>query len=180
MTDYEDYLVNLHSQSSTPEKIISDTIQEVTKKEVVGKTRIIAGESNEVYEIELSDDSHLIIRITIEEDRDFEQEQWAINKCQMLNLPVPNILLIKHLTTENKALHICVQSKLEGEPMERGSFDFRSMPKDRVRKIIYQAGEVLSKIHSVPTDGFGYLDKNGRGPHKTLADLMSEHIPNEE
>jgi len=180
MTDYQKYLDDLHSQLTTPDEVIFDVVKEVLNKEVVSKTKIIAGEANEVYDAELSDNSHVIIRISRANKSEFEQERWAIEKCRRVGVPVPEVLFIKHLDIGGESLHFCIQEKLEGSPLERGDIDFHSFSEERKKKIIFQAGEILSKIHSIKTYGFGEIDKEGKGEFKTLADLMGEHIEQEE
>lgn len=177
--DYQKYLVRLHAKNATPNEVIINAVKEIAKKAIVGKTRIIAGEANEVYDIEFSDYSHVIVRISRGEKLEFEQEKWAIEKCAEIGILVPEILLIKHTIFDNKPLHICIQKKLEGEPLERGAINFYSFPEDRKKRIMLQAGEILSKIHSIKTQGFGELNKDGEGSYKTFDKLMRECV-NEE
>jgi len=180
MSDYKKYLTDFHSQIVTPDEIIFDVIKGVTNKIVINKNRVIAGEANEVYDIELSDKSHVIVRISRAEKQEFEQERWAIEKCREIGVPVPEILSLQHINFENKPLHICIQEKLVGEPLERGEIDFHSFSEERQRQIIFQAGEILSKIHSIKTEGFGTLNGSGKGSYATFSDLMREHVNHEE
>ena len=69
-------------------------------------------------------------------------------------------------------LSFCVQKKLEGQVLERGSVDRHSLDENRLRKLINHAGEILGKIHSVKTNGFGSLDKDGAGKYKSFTELM--------
>lgn len=179
MSDYKKYLADLHSQLTTPDEIIFDAVKEATNKTVINKNKIIAGEANEVYDVELSDNSHVIIRISRAEKQEFEQERWAIEKCREIGIPVPKILNLKHISFENKPLHICVQEKLEGEPLERGGINFHSFSEERKKKIIFQTGEILSKIHSIKTVGFGKLNESGKGSFTTFPELMREHVNQE-
>jgi Ser/Thr protein kinase RdoA (MazF antagonist) len=108
----------------------------------------VAGEANEVYDVELIGDNHIIIRISRADKLEFEQERWAIEKCREVGVPVPVVLLIKHIETEQGPLHICVQEKLEGVPLERGGLDFGTFPEERKKRIIFQAGEMLAKVQN--------------------------------
>lgn len=177
--DYQKYLAKLHSQNITPDEVIINVAKEITKKAIVDKTRIVAGEANEVYDIEFSDYSHVIVRISRSKKLEFEQEKWAIEKCAGIGIPVPEVLLIKHMVFDDKPLHICIQKKLEGEPLERGAIDFYSFSEDRKKEIMLQAGEILSKIHSIKTKDFGELNKDGEGNYKTFAELMRECVDEE-
>lgn len=179
MTHYQKYLADLHSQLITSDEVIFDVIKNGLNKELVSKTRIVAGEANEVYLAQLSDDSEVIVRISRKEKTEFDKENWAIEKCREIGVPAPKILLTKTLDFEDKHLHFCIQEKLDGEPLERGNINFHSFSEERKKKIIFQAGEILSKIHSIKTDGFGELDKNGKGEFQTFSDLMREHVNHE-
>ncbi len=64
--------------------------------------------------------------------------------------------------------------------MERGEINFYSFSEKRKREIIFKAGEILSKIHSIKTNGFGELDGSGNGLFTNFSDLMQEHIGQEE
>ncbi len=177
--DYEKFLASIHSKTATPEGLIRDAVKEATKSEISYKKRIVAGEGNEVYEIGLANQSKVMVRISKYEDKHFEQEKWAIEQCKKLEIPVPEVLLIKHLSIEDKPLDICVQRRIEGEPLERGGIDLHTLPEKELKSIILQAGEILSRMHTIKTDGFGYLNGQGEGVFKTFADLMKENIHQE-
>lgn len=174
MNDYAEYLTSFHAKLTTPDEILNSTIFEATKKEVKNKRKIIAGEASEVYDVELTDNSHVILRIARGEKKQYDQESWAINQAKKVGVPVPEILLIKHLSVDGNLLSFCVQSKLPGEPLERGTIDFNKFNEARRRSIINNAGELLSKIHQINTNGFGYLDGEGKGPFVSFGELMSE------
>lgn len=175
MKDYAEYLTSLHAKLTTPDETTNSVVFEATKKEVKNKSKIIAGEASEVYNIELINDSHVILRIARGGKEQYAQESWAIKEAKKAGVPVPEILLIKHLSVDGNLLSFCVQNKLPGEPLERGAIDFGKFDKTRQRSIINSAGEVLSKIHQIKTLGFGYLDGEGKGPFATFGELMSEH-----
>lgn len=175
MNDYGEYLKSLHSKLTTPDEVTTSIVFEATKKEVKNKRKIIAGEASEVYDVELTNNSHVILRIARGEKEQYGQESWAINEAKKVGVPVPEILLIKHLSVDGNLLSFCVQNKLPGEPLERGAIDFGKFDKTRQRSIINNAGEILSKIHQIKTNGFGYLKGEGKGSFATFGELMSEH-----
>src|SRR3989338_1687701 len=163
---YKEYLASMHGKLVTSDEAISNIIQEGTKKEIKEKKRIIAGE---VYDITLTDDTHVILRIS-KHKADFLQEKWAIEKVEKLGVPVPKIILIKNFDKEGKTA--CLMEKIEGEPLERGNINFDNLDEELRRKLINQAGEILSKIHSVKTRGFGWIIGDGKPQVKTSDDLI--------
>ena len=68
---------------------------------------------------------------------------------QKIGVPVPEVLLIKHVKTEDKLLSFCVQKKVEGEVLDRGNINFGKYDRNLQRRIINQAGEILEKINSI-------------------------------
>ncbi|MCR4264261.1 MAG: aminoglycoside phosphotransferase family protein [Candidatus Roizmanbacteria bacterium] len=170
---YDDYLKQLHEQSSTDDRFIHQAVTKATNRDVATKKRIVAGEINEVYDVTLENDDHVIVRISGEGDEEFRREQWAIQQCKSVGVPVPETILVKTISGQKA---ICIQRKIDGEPLERGVTPYRSLPEDQLKSYIYQAGSILSRIHTIPTDGFGYVDGKGKGEKQSFTDEMSEHL----
>lgn len=177
--DYDAYLSSLHATKETPEEIIRDIIKEGIGKELVSKRKIIAGEVNEVYDIILKDQSHVILRISPNGSPDFQQEKWAISECKKIGVPAPEIYLLKYLTINDKEYGFCLMEKLEGDTLERGTIDFGKLKLEERRQYINQAGEILSKIHSIPTNGWGWIIKD-KGQYDTSDGLFSNWLGKEE
>lgn len=177
---YQEYLEQLQSKKHTADDLINSVAKEATGKEMIDQRRIIAGEANEVYEITLTDDSQVFMRISHGKEPNFEQEKWAIDQVGKIGVPVPEILLIKHSKTEDKIISFCVQKKVEGEVLDRGNVDFGKYNKSLQRRIINQAGGILSKINSIKTKGFGQINKNGEGKYTSWKELMLQNANQEE
>lgn len=169
---YQKYLASVHGDWITPDEVIYDVVKEGTGKEVVFKKRIIAGEANEVYDITIEDSKHVILRISTSGYPNFLQEKWAIDKVKKLRVPVAEIILIKYLNVEGKEKSLCLMEKVEGESLERGNIDFGKLNLSIRRNLISQAGEILSKIHSIQTEGFGWIIGEGKAEFKTSNELI--------
>jgi aminoglycoside phosphotransferase (APT) family kinase protein len=180
MSDYRQYLSDIHSRHTAPESLLTDVIKDVSNSPIASKRRIVAGEENEVYDITLENGTSLIIRVSRSKEPEFEREHWAIEECKKVGVPVPGMLLIKSVVLNDTPATICVQKKLAGSPLERGDIDFRTLDKAQLRNIINQAGEILSRIHSIKTYGFGPLDGQGAAKFSTFKELMAEHIEKEQ
>lgn len=164
---YQKYLASIHNSWVTPDKIIQDIAKEATDQNVKSKFRIIAGEANEVYDLTLENGKHVILRISTSGYPNFLQEKWALEKVKKLGVPVPEILLIKFLTIEGKEKSLCLMEKVEGEPLERGNINFDKLDLNLRRNLINQAGEILTKIHSIKTEGFGWIIGECKAEFKT-------------
>ena len=169
---YHKYLASMHAKLVTPDEIVQEIIKEGTGSDLVTKTRIIAGEVNEVYNIVLKNGQQVILRIAKNGHPNFLQEKWAIEKIKRLGVPVPKILFIKHFKVGDENKSSCLMEKVDGEPLERGSIEFDKLDLQLRRKLINHAGEILTKIHSIETEGFGWIVGEGQAIHKTSDELI--------
>lgn len=157
---YSQYLQTLHVKKQTPDEVIADFVREGMGKEMVGKRKIVAGEVNEVYEIDLSDHSQVILRISPNGSPDFQQEQWAIKECIKVGIPAPEIFLIKYQIINEIEYGFCLMERVEGDTLERGKIKFGDLSLEERKNYIHQAGVILAKIHSIPTKGWGWIVKD--------------------
>lgn len=178
--DYDKYLSSMHAKLATPDEVIREIVKEGTNTDFVSKKRIVAGEVNEVYDITLNNNEHVILRISRNEYPEFQQEKWAIEQARKVGVLVPEIILIKYVPFEGKNLAICLMEKIDGEPLERGNIDFNSLDIETKRKFIRQAGEILSKIHSISTTGFGWIVEDGKAQFKGVEKLITDFINKQE
>ena len=174
-TDYEEYLASVHSKLATPDEVINRVVKEGSGLEVVAKAKIVAGEANEVYDITTSDEQHVILRISPHGHPDFQQEIWAINEAEKVSVPVPKIILVKYIKVEGEERSMCLMEKLEGEPLERGGIDFGKLNQNLQRDLIRQGGEILSRIHSIKTQGMGWIIGAGKGQYGSSDELI-DHL----
>lgn len=175
---YKGYLKSL-SKQKIPNEIIKTIVKEGTGMNMLSKRKIIAGEVNDVYEIILEDNSCAILRISPHGSPDFKQEQWAIKECQRVGIQAPEILLIKYVTVNGEKKGFCLMRKIDGETLARENINFDKLSINEQKMYIYQAGQILSKIHSISTAGFGRINKNGKAQFKTPNDLITNLSENE-
>lgn len=177
---YQKYLASIHTKLVTTDETIQEIVKEGSGHNLIAKTRIVAGEVNEVYDIELENSQHVILRIAKSGHPNFLQEKWAIEKVQKLGVPVPKILLIKHFKVGEEEKLACLMEKVDGESLERGSIEFDKLDLKLRRQLINQAGEILSKIHSIETKGFGWIVGEGQAVNKTSDELIDELLNQQE
>lgn len=177
---YQKYLALIHAKLITPDEIIQEIVKTGTSHNLVAKIRIVAGEVNEVYDIKLENSQHVILRIAKNGHPNFLQEKWAIEKVQKAGVVAPKILLIKHFKVDNQEKSACLMEKVDGEPLERGLIEFDKLDLILRRQFINQAGEILSKIHSIETEGFGWITGEGQAIHKTSDELIDDLLNQQE
>ncbi|MEK7499279.1 MAG: phosphotransferase, partial [Patescibacteria group bacterium] len=158
-------------------EVLENVVQEATASKFISAERIMSGEVNEVYDVTLPSEKHVIVRISRNEGSDFGREVWAIDQVKKVGVPVPDMLLVTTVEAENAdPLNICVQNKLEGEPLERGKINYGKLEPELLRSYMRQAGEILAKIHSIPVHGFDSLNELGQGPIPSFQGMMSRHL----
>ena len=153
---------------STPESLIDAWVRRATGFPLAFAQRVLSGLSNEVYEVTLASPAAdvVFVRISHRGVPHFEQERWAIDRCRGACVPVPTILLLEHTEQQGEPVSVCVERKMEGIPLGRVT---RTLGGDHPLSVhlLREAGTYLARIHTIPTDGHGPLDGNGRGPHAT-------------
>lgn len=172
--DYQHYLRLIADKNTTPPELVNSFVQEAVGDSPKVKTRIMAGEVNEVYNVITTAGERVIVRIGRGMTPKFGQEKWAIDQCAAQGIPVPTIRLIKHIPQSDGLLSVCVQDWLPGDTMERGNIDYWDMPDDQVRDLFRQSGELLAMIHTIKVEGFGDLNSQGHGKFSTFTNLMLE------
>src|SRR5581483_6752562 len=99
MQSYANYLAALHAEQTISGEVLDEILRQVSPARVLSRQRIIAGEINEVYDVTLADELHVIVRISrnpVKNFAHFEQEQWAIRECARRGVPVPEVLGLWH------------------------------------------------------------------------------------
>lgn len=165
-----------HEKMNTPTEIINGIVSKATNSTVVNINRIINGETNEVYDVLIESGDNVIVRINHGEENKLEKEQWAIAQCEKAGVPVPHVFLVEDIEVDSKILHICVESKIPGVGLDHVSDILTPEKTLELSNLLKQVGGVLSGIHSVPTNGFGVLDKDGNGKFASVAELISGNL----
>jgi aminoglycoside phosphotransferase (APT) family kinase protein len=166
---YHTYLEQKHSKFGVKPAVVKAAVELATGATNFESKRIIAGEVNEVYEVNTENDD-LIVRISHESEDRFTPEKWAIDKARDLSVPAPEVLYIGEVFDEKKNVRVSVERKLRGTSLE----DSKLSEAD-TRVVVIQAGKILAKIHSITTQKFGRLYEGGVGGHEDWESYMLRH-----
>lgn len=176
-TTYKDHLKEIHAQFQASDEVINSEIARATHSTPAAKTRIIAGQNSEVYDIHTEDGQDVILRIARNDYPRFEEERWALGEAAKAGVSVPDVLLTDTVPIDGQELGLCVQKKLQGIPLG----DREELTEAEKKDLIAKAGEQLAKIHSVETTGFGDLDRHGMGRYTTwdgyISSILSQAEP---
>lgn len=171
--NYQSFLENLHGKLNTSDGILESVVKNAVGYGVKEKRKVVEGEVNEVYDITPTKGNNLIVRISREKRSRFEAEKWALDNCRNAGVPVPQILLISETETSQEKLHICVESKIEGVSLQT-IIKQNALSQNEIKDLTINAGDILSKIHSIKTKGFGEINRLGIGKFATWTEYMLE------
>jgi aminoglycoside phosphotransferase (APT) family kinase protein len=169
-SDYQNYLKEKAAKVNTPRELIEGVIQQTLHANTQSIERIIHGEVNEVYRISTNQNQNLILRISQNTDERYAKERWAIEQSENAGVPVPKILSLTTLTTEQGPLTFCLENQIEGTPLDH----IPGLDNTTKEKIINEAGTLLYHIHSVPTKGYGIINAAGVGEFATIQESLTE------
>jgi Ser/Thr protein kinase RdoA (MazF antagonist) len=162
---HREWLRRHHGAMRTPRAIVDAQVESATGARVKTLQRILIGEVNEVYAAATTDDDRLIVRISHAEDSRFEAERWALDAARAVGVPTPQVRHIQRITLDDgRTITVSIEEKLPGVPLDV-LLDRGVWPK----RAIAQLGELLSALHGIAVDGFGYLQPDGRGWPITFA-----------
>jgi len=174
MPDYQSFLMAKHERLfKTPPGIIDEIVRRATGSSPTEKQQIIKGEANEVHAIKIGGSPEVIVRINRESEAEsrFQSERWAIEQAAKAGVPVPRVLLVESLQLEDRSVGISVEERLPGIPLDELAMHTSD---DELADILQRAGALLSLVHSVITEGFGEVDKLGRGEHASICGIFSQ------
>jgi aminoglycoside phosphotransferase (APT) family kinase protein len=162
----------------SPERLIDATIEKAVGSPAVGKVKITKGITNQVSSVTLANGDEVIVRISRRDKSRFGTERWAIEQCAKARVPVPRVVFVETIEHEGKPLNISIESKIQGTPLDELARE--NISEERLAELLRKTGDVLSKIHSIRTNGFGDLDEGGNGKYEFAGDMLSEKELNED
>ena len=167
------FLEERHKKFQTPEKIIFDLVKKATGLTPTEKKKFVRGYANECYEVKTKGKKEFIVRINQFGGAEFEQEAWVIKQCKSKDVPVADVLLLDKIKLNDKTFGAMVQTKINGEPLEKIK---QKLTQEELGKILFQAGEILSKIHKIKVNGFYRRHKGDKWDFPTWKRIMDSAI----
>lgn len=171
----KDFYVSMAARLTTKKITIEKIIERAIGKKAIKTERLLLGVGNEVYKIWSSTDKSpdYILRIHHGEHPQFKLEKWSFESVAKFGVPSPQIIDIGTIGDHDNLLTYCLESVIPGVSLE-SLLDAGITETERINYAV-QAGEMLGRIHQVPTRGHGHLKSNGVGTYNTLYESMQQH-----
>jgi aminoglycoside phosphotransferase (APT) family kinase protein len=166
--DRSQHLAALQQGWATPLSVVAAAVGEVAKAPILDIRRIVAGEQNEVYDVTLERAPSLIVRISHWGPEGHDREAWVLGQCAARGIRAPRVHALRRLEVGSERQSIIVMEKLPGERLcdvNRAELD--------LRRVLGDVGAWLTELHSIPVQGFGYLDGSGVGRRATMDDWLA-------
>jgi aminoglycoside phosphotransferase (APT) family kinase protein len=110
----------------------------------------------------------LIVRISHGGPEAHDREVWVIGQCASRGIRAPRVHAIRRIEVGSERRSIMVMEKVPGERLCDLDPD-----KLDVRRVLGEVGAWLTELHSIPVQGFGYLDGRGVGKLATMDDWLA-------
>lgn len=166
--DRSGHLTALHQAWVTPSELVVALIAETTSAPVLDTGRIVAGEGNEVYDVTHEGAPPVIVKIAHGGPESHDREAWALAQCASRGIQAPRLHLHRHVEVGDERRSVIVMEKLAGERLS----DLDPAEVD-LRAVLKGVGSWLRELHSIPVQGFGYVDGSGTGKYATLEDWLT-------
>ncbi len=160
------YMEEKHEQWNTPSDVIENAVIKATGSRIVEQKRILNGETNEVYDIVTELGQEIILRIYHGQKEKFEKEKWIFGECEKAGVPTPKIILVESLEVDGNPIEICVESKIQGVGLDKAI---------ESEDVLRDLGKNLARLHSIRTDGFGALSREGKGNFSSVQELIVDN-----
>lgn len=155
-----------HAQWNTPDAVMQDLVRRAVGSTIGTRARIVGGENNEVWSITTAAGDDLIMRISRTET--FAAERWATEQAYGLGVPAPEVLLVDDdVAVQDTRLAIWLHRTIHGQPL------YTIQDEQVARRLTTDLGELLARIHTIPTSGNGRLDSSGRGQDDNFSTYLS-------
>ena len=151
-----------------------ETAKSITEKYLDGvlrAERVVKGSSTYVYRMAAKSGTYYLR--FLKENASFATEVLALNALYAAGVRVPRVIGFEH-KNERTGLSVMLVDEIPGICIE----DDR--PKTNLREILRDAGRQLARIHGIPVDGFGWIDKGSyeklRGEKRSFNEYFSEYL----
>ena len=165
------FLGQLHATFGVPAQAVTELIRRATGMSGFTVIRVVHGYDNEVYRAELHG-LRVFARIRQLSDESFSTEAWAMDAARHAGVPVPEVLLLDDISTEEGPRAAMVLAAARGTAIS----DIADAPSSNRATALQRSGQVLAQLHTVATPGFWRPTPDGTWPLTDWQTSMSGFI----
>lgn len=165
------FLRHPHSRFGTSSAVVVGLVKRVTGRDVESLNRVVNGYDNEVYRVDVIGWRPVYVRIHRQGEGDLEGETWAMEQARGAGVPVPEVLALDRIMSDDGERHVMVAAAATGRALETVEGQLSTAQR---HDVLLELGRVLGRLHAVQMPGFWRPDSAGRWP--SLRELRSGFI----
>jgi len=137
-------------KNTAPELGVVQTVAETYLDDIISVTRVVKGFSTYVYRV-ITQTGTYYLRFS-KEDESFATEVLAHKMLRAAGVSVPHVIDFEHKNAQTGCSVMLIE-EMPGRSIED------ECPTTHEHEILREAGRQLARIHRIPVDGFGWIDK---------------------
>lgn len=105
--DRTEFLDRLHAQFAVPRPAVTELVQRACGQSVAAVERLISGDENEVYRVNLARGGTVFVRIGRPDAPPLKlyREAWAMEYARRAGVPVPDVVTVEPIASHEDARH---------------------------------------------------------------------------
>lgn len=159
------------NNTNIPEFGVVKAVAEKYLDDILSVERVLKGTSTFVYRVTTNSGTYYLRFLP--EDASFAVEVLAHNTLGAVGVSVPRVIGFEH-KNELTGLSVMLVDEIPGICIED------NWPQTNLQDILREAGRQLARIHSIPVDGFGWIDKGSydtlKGEKHSFDEYFSEYL----
>lgn len=155
------FLSELHARFGLPRQAVVGLVERATGAGVVDLERLVRGDENEVYRVEVADGRMVYPRIRRPGLGGVDGEVWAMEHARSAGVPVPEVLSVETLGSGDGERYAMVVAAAPGRELAN---ILDSLTAKQRRATMEEIGRVLARSHSVRTADAWRPDRDGAWP----------------
>lgn len=159
---------------NVPELGVVYKVSEKYLEDIIRIERVLKGASTYVFRV--TTHSGTFYMRFLPEDASFATEVLVHNTLHSMGVSVPRVIAFEN-KNEYTGLSVMLVDEIPGFCIEE------NCPQENLQNIIREAGRQLARIHSIPVDGFGWIDKSHqntlKGEKHSFDEYFSEYLKND-
>jgi len=153
------FLREMHAHVRTDPDRVAVLVRTATRGDVESVRRVVNGYDNEVYRVTVVNRGQVYVRIGRHGEGNFDGERWAMAQAREAGVPVPDVLAIDRIVSDDAERDAMVVEAATGLAFE--TVEDRLSTRQRAA-VLLDLGRVLARLHAVRMPGMWRPGVDGR------------------